>query len=147
MRYRRANVPGATYFFTVNLAERRTGGLLVEHIDSLRGALRRVKRAHPFRIDAMVVLPDHLHALWTLPRDDADFATRWMLITFSLGEVMRYSPAGIRTSSTVKAKGTVTVAEVFNWAYAGTKLIRTSAAARVMVAVRFISCLLGAVAP
>ncbi len=73
MRYRRANVPWATYFFTVNLAERHTG-LLVEHIDSLRGAMRRVKRAHPFRIDAMVVLPDHLHALWTMPRDDADFA-------------------------------------------------------------------------
>ena len=55
-------------------------GPLVERIDSLRGALRRVKRAHPFRIDAMVVLPDHLHAVWTMPRDDADFATRWMLI-------------------------------------------------------------------
>src|SRR5271165_7105239 len=73
--------------------------------------------------------------------------TRWMLITFSLGEVMRYSPAGMRTSSTVKANGILTVAAVF-WAYAGTKLMRTSAtAARVIVVVRFISCLRGAVAP
>lgn len=79
MRYRRANIPGATYFFTVNLADRRSG-MLVDHVDALRDSLQRVKRAHPFRIDAMVVLPDHLHALWTLPNDDADFATRWMLI-------------------------------------------------------------------
>ena len=79
MRYRRANVAGATYFFTVNLADRQAS-LLVDHIDALREALRRVRQVHHFRIDAMVVLPDHLHAQWTLPPGDADFATRWMLI-------------------------------------------------------------------
>lgn len=79
MRYRRARVAGATYFFTVNLADRQSN-LLVEYIDALREALRHVRRAHPFHIDAMVVLPEHLHAIWTLPTDDADFATRWMLI-------------------------------------------------------------------
>ncbi|MBL8527362.1 MAG: transposase [Burkholderiales bacterium] len=77
MRYRRANVAGASYFFTV-AADRRSN-LLVKHVDALREALRQVKRTHPLRIDAMV-LPDHLHALWTLPSHDADFATRWMLI-------------------------------------------------------------------
>ena len=79
MRYRRANVAGATYFFTVNLAERQSN-VLVEHIDALRETVQRVKDAHPFHIDAMIVLPDHLHALRTLPAGDADFARRWMLI-------------------------------------------------------------------
>lgn len=98
MRYRRANVAGATYFFTVNLADRRTG-LLVEHVDALREALQRIKRAHPFRIDAMVVLPDHLHALWTLPPGDADFATRWMLI--KAGFSRQIPPSERRTPSRV----------------------------------------------
>jgi len=68
MRYRRANVPGGTYCFTVNLAERQRT-LLVDHIDLLRGVMRKVKTAHSFHIDAMVILPDHLHVLWTLPDD------------------------------------------------------------------------------
>lgn len=100
MRYRRANAAGATYFFTANLADRRAG-LLVEHIDALRDALQRVKRAHPFRIDAMVVLPDHLHALWTLPRDDADFPTRWMLIKAGFS---RHIPRSERRSPSRVAK-------------------------------------------
>lgn len=100
MRYRRANAAGATYFFTANLADRRSG-LLVEHINALREVLRRVKRAHPFRIDAMVVLPDHLHALWTLPRDDADFPTRWMLIKAGFS---RHIPRSERRSPSRVAK-------------------------------------------
>jgi len=78
MRYRRANIPGACYFFTVNLAERKSG-LLVEHIESLRASVRRAQSAHPFVIEAMVVMPDHLHSLWTLPQGDRDFSTRWGL--------------------------------------------------------------------
>ena len=76
--YRRILAPGATWFFTVNLAQRRSG-LLVEHIDALRGALRYVQRRHPFIIEAMVILPDHLHAIWTLPPDDAGYPMRWRL--------------------------------------------------------------------
>jgi len=79
MRYRRADAPGASYFFTVNLAERQRR-LLVEHVDALREVIRGVRQRHPFFIEAMVILPDHLHALWTLPEGDADFATRWALI-------------------------------------------------------------------
>ena len=79
MRYRRARLQGGTYFFTVNLAERQRT-LLVDHIDDLRNAVQKVLIHHPFCIDAMVVLPDHLHALWTLPEGDADFSTRWALI-------------------------------------------------------------------
>ena len=35
---------------------------------------------HPFEINAIVILPDHLHTIWTLPKNDADFSTRWRLI-------------------------------------------------------------------
>lgn len=101
MRYRRADVPGATYFFTVNAADRR-GSLLTDHIDVLRESFRLVRSRHPFEIDAIVVLPDHLHLLMTLPRDDADFATRIMLIKqgFSRGV-----PAGERVGASRAARG------------------------------------------
>jgi len=78
--YRRANVPGATYFFTVNLLERYPNDLLVKHIELLRDEVRKVRQAYPFRIDAWVVLPDHMHCLLTLPPEDADFPLRWRLI-------------------------------------------------------------------
>ncbi|MBS1154897.1 MAG: transposase [Proteobacteria bacterium] len=74
--YRRNRVPGGTYFFTVNLLDRQSR-LLVERIDLLRDAVRHVKHRRPFHIDAWVVLPDHLHAVWTLPEDDADYSGRW----------------------------------------------------------------------
>ena len=79
MRYRRALVAGATYFFTVNLADRKSDRLL-SNIDRLKAAMRHVQSRHPFDIPAMVIMPDHLHALWTLPPGDAGFATRWALI-------------------------------------------------------------------
>jgi len=65
--YRRYRVPGGCYFFTVNLLERRGNDLLIRHIDFLRDAVRLVRRSRPFTIDAWVVLPDHLHCVWTLP--------------------------------------------------------------------------------
>ena len=79
MRYRRARVDGGAYFFTVNLAERHQS-LLVEYIDDLRKVVGIVKERHPFTIDVMVILPEHLHALWTLPPGDVDYPRRWMLI-------------------------------------------------------------------
>ena len=79
MRYRRATLAGVTYFFTVNLAERRDD-YLTQHMDLLRDVIHRVKIAHPFHIDAMVVFPDHIHAMWTLPDDYADYPMRWSLI-------------------------------------------------------------------
>jgi putative transposase len=77
--YRRSIVPGGSFFFTVNLADRRSS-LLADNIELLRSAFRAVSQRHPFTIDAMVVLPEHLHCIWTLRSDDADFATRWRLI-------------------------------------------------------------------
>jgi putative transposase len=99
--YRRNFIDGASFFFTVNLAERRLR-LLTEHIEDLRTAFRETRRRHPFTIDAMVVLPDHLHALWTLPEGDWDFSTRWQLIksTFS-----RSLAPGERVSASRAAKG------------------------------------------
>lgn len=101
MRYRRADVAGGTYFFTVNLAERKRT-LLVDHVDRLREAIRLVKKAHPFHIDAMVILPDHLHALWTLPEWDADFAMRWALIKAGFS---RQLPGGERRNKSRVSKG------------------------------------------
>jgi putative transposase len=77
--YRRYRVPGASYFFTVNLLDRGSD-LLVRQIDLLRDAVRSVRRRRPFHIDAWVVLPDHMHCLWTLPEDDSDFPGRWRAI-------------------------------------------------------------------
>jgi putative transposase len=77
--YRRVWVPGATYFFTVNLHDRQSD-LLVRHVELLRHAVRTVKEKHAFEIVAWVVLPDHMHAIWTLPFDDADYALRWRAI-------------------------------------------------------------------
>jgi len=98
--YRRNFLSGGSFFFTMNLAERRLR-LLTAHIDLLRQAFRNVRRRHPFDIEAIVVLPDHLHAVWTLPEDDADFALRWRLIKtiFSRG-----LPAGERISASRAGK-------------------------------------------
>src|SRR5215831_16992136 len=84
--YRRNLVGGGTYFFTVNLADRRSS-LLTANIELLRAAFRYTRHRHPFMTGAIVILPDHLHALWTLPAGDSDFATRWRLIeaAFSRG--------------------------------------------------------------
>lgn len=69
----RAYFPGGSWFSTVNLAKRKTSRLLVEKIGLLRNAFEYTKqRPPPFRIDAVVILPDHLHCIWTLPQVDAD---------------------------------------------------------------------------
>ncbi|MDQ2091035.1 REP-associated tyrosine transposase [Marimonas arenosa] len=75
-RYLRPRVFGATIFFTVNM-QQRGSDVLVREIDRLRRAVRQTRAERPFRIDAWVVLPDHLHAVWTLPERDSDYAVRW----------------------------------------------------------------------
>jgi putative transposase len=79
VRYRRNFVAGGTYFFTVTILDRRSR-VLVDHLDALRAAFRATRRASPFTIDAIVVLPDHLHIVMTLPAGDADYTNRWRLI-------------------------------------------------------------------
>ena len=77
--YRRVIVPGGCYFFTVNLLDRNSR-LLVDHIDALGAAVRDRRARFPFDIDAMVILPDHIHAIWTLPPGDSDNSVRWRWI-------------------------------------------------------------------
>ncbi len=79
--YRRYRVPGGTYFFTVNLLERHRT-LLVDEVALLRRVAQGVRARYPFQIDAWVVLPDHMHCIWTMPPNDADFAIRWQLSKF-----------------------------------------------------------------
>ena len=83
--YRRNRVAGGTYFFTVNLLARHRP-LLVERIDLLRAVVRRVRELRPFHIDARVVLPEHLHALWTLPEGDANYQHRWQAIKMAFSK-------------------------------------------------------------
>ena len=78
--YRRLFVPGGTWFFTVNLLERQGNDLLLREIATLRQVVRRVKARYPFEINAWVVLPEHLHAVLTLPPGDSNFSLRWHLI-------------------------------------------------------------------
>jgi putative transposase len=95
--YRRAKFEGGTYFFTVTLAD-RSSDLLIEHVDRLRAIYRSVQKRRTFESIAICVLPDHLHAIWSLPPDDSDFAMRWNLIKsgFSRGMTARVrSPSKI----------------------------------------------------
>jgi putative transposase len=82
---RRNRVPGGTYFFTVNLRNRRSN-LLTTHIDQLRAAIRTAKSLQPFHIDAWVVLPEHMHCLWTLPEADSDYPARWQAIKIAFSK-------------------------------------------------------------
>ncbi len=98
--YRRSRVPGGTWFFTVTLADRESR-LLIEQVALLRHAYGLTRRTHPFQTLAICVLPDHLHAIWTLPNGDADFAGRWSLLksTFS-----RQLPATPRNASQIRKR-------------------------------------------
>ena len=78
-RYRRPRIEGGTFFFTAALAD-RSGDLLVRHVEHLRGAYRFVVDRYPFETIAICILPDHLHAIWSLPNGDWNFALRWSLI-------------------------------------------------------------------
>jgi putative transposase len=99
VRYRRNFVAGGTYFCTVALENRRSRAL-VENLPELRAAFRLARRDRPFAIDAIVVLPDHLHVIMTLPEDDADFSGRWRRIK------SRFSHAVARTTGmTVNRRG------------------------------------------
>jgi putative transposase len=99
--YCRNRVPGGTFFFTVNLLDRRSD-LLVTQIGVLRDAVRQTRARAPFRIDAWVVLPDHMHCLWTLPEGDPDFAGRWRAIKIAF---VKSLPAGEPRSAVMSRRG------------------------------------------
>ncbi len=80
MKYKRLQIPGAKYFFTVVTHSRRPIFNNAQSISILRNAFRTVREKYPFYIDAVVILPDHIHCIWTLPENDANYAKRWRLI-------------------------------------------------------------------
>ena len=99
--YRRDRTPGACWFFTLNLADRQQS-LLTEQISLLRFSFRTAMQRHPWRIDAIVILPNHLHALCTLPPGDSDFAMRWRLIKTGFARAL---PQGEKISVSRHSKG------------------------------------------
>lgn len=78
--YRRLKTPGATYFFTVVTYERQT--MLCEPVSrqALQNAIEDTRRSYTFYVKAWVLLPDHLHCIWTLPDGDYEFSKRWGII-------------------------------------------------------------------
>lgn len=76
MRYRRSDAKGACHFFTVNLAQRHQN-TLTDNIDLFRSVIAHVREKHPFVIEAMVVLPEHLHSIWSLSEGDNEYPKRW----------------------------------------------------------------------
>ncbi|PZO67020.1 MAG: transposase [Paracoccus denitrificans] len=87
-RYLRPRRPGVPIFFTVVLAQRGSR-LLIERVDALREAVRATRAERPFGIDAWVVLPDHLHCIWTLPPGDCDYSVRWGAIKARFSRAVR----------------------------------------------------------
>jgi putative transposase len=91
--YRHNRVPGGTFFFTVRLLE-RDGTLLTDHFSAFGEAMRQARSKRPFHVDAWVVLPDHSHAIWTLPPGDHDCASRWRAVKIAFSKALRKSTAG-----------------------------------------------------
>ena len=85
--YRRHQEPGGTYFFTVVAAGREPIFTQEGARIALNTAIQAVRKEHPFKIDAWVLLPDHLHCIWSLPEDDADYPIRWAKIKRRRGTI------------------------------------------------------------
>jgi len=100
MRYRRAFIPGGSFFFTLVTEKRHPVFASADAVGVLQEAFRTVRAARPFELDAIVVLPDHLHCIWTLPCGDVDFPTRWRLIktwfTKHCDPTLRPVPSGVQ---------------------------------------------------
>lgn len=100
MRYKRMKVEGASYFFTLVTHERRKLFAERECVALFESAVSRIRERHPFEVEALVVLPDHLHTLWQLPPGTADYSTRWRLIkeAFTKAYLKRYPPPNVNPS-------------------------------------------------
>lgn len=99
VQYRRNRIAGGTYFFTVTLQD-RSRKTLVEHIDVLRTVFRQALVRRPFTIEAIVVLPDHLHSVWTLPQGDDDYVGRWRFIKSRFTHALAKTDEGLTRSFT-----------------------------------------------
>lgn len=96
--YRRNRVAGGSYFFTLTLADRRAR-LLTDHVVLLRDVVRRVRAARPFEVVAMVVMPEHLHAVWTLPGEDDDYSGRWRAIKAGFTHGLRQTGVNLQPNA------------------------------------------------
>jgi putative transposase len=96
--YRRNRVEGGLYFFTLALADRRSTTLVTRSV-ALREAFRVARRERPFAIEAIVILPDHLHAILALPEGDADYSGRWRRIKGHFSSALLTSGMPIRRYS------------------------------------------------
>ncbi len=97
-RYRRLRTKGGSYFFTVALAD-RSSNFLTANVDLIRAAYCATQKAAPFQCNAFVLLPDHIHAVWTLPQGDDDFSIRWARFKTYISR--RQPPSRTRSSSKI----------------------------------------------
>ena len=103
--YRRSLLPGGTYFFTLVTNQRRPIFQEENARHLLREALTQgARKVGPFHIDALCLLPDHLHCIWTLPDHDSDYSTRWKVIKawFSHQYLQKVGTDGLITASKIK---------------------------------------------
>jgi putative transposase len=98
MQYRRAQTEGGTYFFTIVTDARRSFLCEPENISLLRTVFNGVKSKHPFTMDAIVILPDHIHCLWTLPTGDCDYSMRWRQIKSAFSRQCEHQYKGETTT-------------------------------------------------
>lgn len=102
--YRRSLVPGGTFFFTITLADRHAS-TLVDHIDHLRTVYANVQRKRPFHTEAICILPEHLHAIWTMPPDDTDYPLRWNLIKAGFSRALPFVESRSASKAGKREKG------------------------------------------
>jgi len=112
--YIRPRRPGASVFFTVTLAARGSDAL-VREVETLRQAVRVTKQERPFHIDAWVVLPDHMHCVWTLPEGDSDYATRMGAIKARFTRAVKRRVGFHPTNAVDVIEGGGDVAEMVGW--------------------------------
>jgi putative transposase len=102
--YRRVRIKNGTYFFTINLAD-RSSTLLVDQVDLLRRAYARIQERLSFETVAICIMPDHVHAIWTLPESDDDFPMRWNLIKSGFSRALPAAPNRSASNSARREKG------------------------------------------
>jgi putative transposase len=102
--YRRTRIAGGTYFFTVVTFRRFPLLASSSAISVMQSSLEAVKTRHPFTVEAMVIMPDHLHCIWTLPEGDHDFSTRWRLVKAGFSRARYGSPVERIPSSLLRKR-------------------------------------------
>jgi len=99
MQYRRSTTKGATFFFTIVTHERRTILCHESNVSLLKEAFQSIMERHPFTVEAFVLLPDHLHCIWTLPENDSNFSMRWRQIKSHFSRQCREEFKGRQTTA------------------------------------------------